>query len=50
MRSTQRREQFARQTEAAGIKELQLILDVKTRWNSTHNMLEHALKMHEVRI
>ncbi|GBC19616.2 zinc finger BED domain-containing protein RICESLEEPER 2-like [Rhizophagus irregularis DAOM 181602=DAOM 197198] len=45
--SPQRQEKFACHAEAAGLKELQLILDVKTRWNSTHNLLERALKMRE---
>lgn len=47
--SPQRRKKFAFQAEAAGLKGLNLILDVRTRWNSTHDMLERALKMREVR-
>ncbi|GBB89254.1 hypothetical protein RclHR1_15940003 [Rhizophagus clarus] len=42
------KKRFIRHVEAAGLKELQPILDVKTRWNSTHNMLKRALKMREV--
>jgi len=31
------------------IKNLQLIPDIRTRWNSTHNMLNRALILREVK-
>ena len=49
----QRREKFARRCDLYSnnnedIKSLNLILDVRTRWNSTYLMLERALKLKEV--
>jgi hypothetical protein len=46
--SPQRKERFARRCEFFSIKSLNLILDVKTRWNSTYLMLDRALKLREV--
>ena len=51
--SPQRREKFARRCDLYSnnnedIKSLNLILDVRTRWNSTYLMLERALKLKEV--
>ncbi|CAB5213516.1 unnamed protein product [Rhizophagus irregularis] len=43
--SPQRRERFFRQCNSQNIKELNLILDVKTRWNSTYLMLKRALEL-----
>ncbi|GES79596.1 zinc finger BED domain-containing protein RICESLEEPER 2-like [Rhizophagus clarus] len=48
--SSQRKEKFARQSEAAGLKELNLILGVRTKWNSTYDMLVRALEIREVSI
>jgi len=49
--SPQRREKFSQQIELyPGLKSLNLILDVKTRWNSTYFMLQRALKLREVSI
>ncbi|EXX56006.1 hypothetical protein RirG_220070 [Rhizophagus irregularis DAOM 197198w] len=45
--SPQYKERFARQAEAADLKGLNLILDIRTWWNSTHDMLERALEMRE---
>ncbi|CAG8796190.1 12516_t:CDS:2, partial [Dentiscutata erythropus] len=45
--SPQRRERFMRQVKAAGLENCNLILDIKTRWNSTYEMLVRALEMHE---
>ncbi|CAG8848888.1 25120_t:CDS:2, partial [Racocetra persica] len=33
------------QAQFIGLKDLNLILDVKTRWNSTHNMLTRSLEL-----
>ena len=48
--SPQRRERFSQQIEVYGLKSLNLILDVKTRWNSTYFMLQRTLKLQEVSI
>ena len=45
---SQRKERFARRCEFFSIKSLNLILDVKTRWNSTYLMLDRILKLREV--
>ncbi|GBB87371.1 hypothetical protein RclHR1_13820001 [Rhizophagus clarus] len=45
--SPQRQERFARHAEAANLKELSHILDVRTWWNSTFDMLSHAFMMRE---
>jgi len=46
--SPQRKERFDRQSNLYSGNSLNLILDVKTRWNSTYLMLERALKLQEV--
>ncbi|CAG8664577.1 1117_t:CDS:2, partial [Ambispora gerdemannii] len=46
--SPQSRERFARHAKIANFKNLNLILDVKTRWNSTYDMLNRAFEMREV--
>jgi hypothetical protein len=46
--SPQRKERFNRQSNLYSTNSLNLILDVKTRWNSTYLMLERALKLQEV--
>lgn len=47
--SPQRRERFARQCNLyPNINSPNLLLDVKTRWNSTYLMLERALTLQEV--
>jgi len=43
--SPQRKERFDRQSNLYSRNSLNLILDVKTRWNSTYLMLERALKL-----
>ncbi|CAG8690565.1 2244_t:CDS:2, partial [Cetraspora pellucida] len=45
--SPQHREQFMRQVKAVGLENCNLILDIKTRWNSTYEMLVRALVMHD---
>jgi hypothetical protein len=39
-----------RQCEAAHIPSKELILDVRTRWNSTFNMIERCFELREVNI
>jgi hypothetical protein len=51
--SPQRRDKFAHRCDLysnnnENIKSLNLILDIRTRWNSTFLMLERALKLREV--
>lgn len=46
-RPPQRRERFAHQCHLAGIDPKELIVDVRTRWNSTHDMIERALELRE---
>ncbi|CAB5351658.1 unnamed protein product [Rhizophagus irregularis] len=44
--SPQRRDRFSRQCDLyPTVKDLNLILDVKTRWNSTYLMIERALQL-----
>jgi hypothetical protein len=45
--STQRREQLACQCKAAGIHPKELVVDMRTCWNSTHRMIERALELRE---
>jgi hypothetical protein len=45
--SPQRRTKFARQCVHSGISAKGLIVDVRTRWNSTHAMIERALELRE---
>lgn len=44
-----RRERFCQQCKAVNVKELQLIPDIKTRWNSTYDMIERAIFLREVK-
>lgn len=46
--SPQRRERFHQQCVAAKLPSLELIPDIKTRWNSTELMIERALKLRQV--
>ena len=46
--SPQQKEKFARRCKFFSIQLLNVILDVKTRWNSTYLMLDRALKLQEV--
>jgi hypothetical protein len=46
--SPQRHEHFQQQLVAAKLPLLELIPDVKTRWNSTELMIERALKLRQV--
>ena len=46
--SPQQKEKFARCCKFFSIQSLNVILDVKTRWNSTYLMLDRALKLREV--
>ena len=46
--SPQRKEKFARHYKFFSIQSLNVILDVKTRWNSTYLMLDRVLKLREV--
>ena len=48
--SPQRRDKLSQQCKVLNIKDLQLIPDVKTRWNSTYDMIERALILQEVKI
>lgn len=45
--SPQRQEKFKNVCESARIKYLKPILDVATRWNSTHNLLEVSIRLKE---
>ena len=47
--SLQRRERFACQCDVLKVKVLELIPDVKTRWNSTFAMMQRALQLCQVR-
>ena len=46
--SPQKTEQFARRCEYFSLQSLKLVLDVKTRWNSTYLMLDRAIKLQQV--
>jgi len=46
--SPQRREKFSKQCKASDLKNLELIRDVVTWWNSTFDMLDRAYELHEV--
>jgi len=43
--SPQRREKYHRQREAEKLQKRELLIDVRTRWNSTHDMLLRAIEM-----
>ncbi|CAB4495821.1 unnamed protein product [Rhizophagus irregularis] len=45
--SPQRREKFSRQCEAAHLSDKELVVDVKTRWNSTFEMIKRSLELRE---
>ena len=47
--SPQRRERFRCQCVVLELNELQLIPDVKTRWNSTFDMIQRALVLKDVK-
>jgi len=46
--STQQRDKFLAQCNVANIKKKMVILDVRTRWNSTFDMLVRARELKEV--
>jgi hypothetical protein len=46
--SPQRREKFSKQCKTSDLKDLQLIRDVATRWNSTFDMLDRAYELRQV--
>lgn len=48
--SPQRRDKFTSQCRACNINPKMVILDVKTRWNSTFHMINQALELIEVGI
>jgi phage anti-repressor protein len=41
--SPQRRQKFLTACKSTGTKELMLILDIKTRWNSTYEMIQRGI-------
>ena len=43
--SPQRRDAFSKRCERVGIQSKGLILDVRTRWNSTFYMMERAVEL-----
>jgi len=43
-----KREKFQQQCNALNLPMLELIPDIKTRWNSTEIMIERALKLRQV--
>jgi Tat protein secretion system quality control protein TatD with DNase activity len=46
--SPQQEEKFRAQCKVANVPKLNVILDVRTRWNSTYDMLARARKLKEV--
>jgi len=46
--SPQQEEKFRAQYKVANVPKLNVILDVRTRWNSTYDMLARARKLKEV--
>jgi hypothetical protein len=46
--SPQKREKFSRFCEANHLPDKEVILDVKTRWNSTYLMIERSCELREV--
>lgn len=45
--SPQKRERFFAQCAVAGLKQVQLIINVPTRWGSTSDMIERAIELRE---
>ncbi|CAG8771351.1 17703_t:CDS:2, partial [Dentiscutata erythropus] len=45
--TSQLRERFARQVKQPDLKDANLVLNIRTRWNPTYDMLARALEMHE---
>ena len=45
--SPQHRQEFHRQCEACGMPRKELLLDTRTRWNSTYTMLDRACELRE---
>jgi hypothetical protein len=47
--SSQRKELFKKVQRNSNLNPVQLLLDMKVRWGSTHVMLKHALSRQKVR-
>jgi len=45
--SPQHWEQFKKVCDHVGVKSLKILLDVPTRWNSTHRMMERVIYLHK---
>jgi hypothetical protein len=46
--SPQRREKYSKACELSNLKCKELVLDVVTRWNSTHEMITNAIEYKEI--